>query len=369
MLVTVDFLEFAVKNCSLDKMINFLNFGTVNFKDGGTFNMNYSKSKILYGFCTIGYENYKTFYDVYVRLTGSGCRLFEDLNSDRDWYTFLQQCTSEFEVSWRRIDIAIDDFTDTLRSDRMARYWEKGKFAGACRSVPDHRRLKTEEIIFGSTKSEYLIRVYNKGLERGFRPGEDIIIDYTCEVVQHWWRLEQQIRAYKADQFIQKWLSAGSDALTQIACGYVREFIRFLSKFNDKKNSQRIPEASWWVRFLNDAERIKFVSKPGTVYNRHKLFNYLFTQTASSVRTYIHLLGLTPDDLYVRFDHEDIQLNNRQVALIRANAQRIKAEIDRKDRQYQNSHELPFNPIFSEQKEFIENLLKNDNEYVGDFDE
>lgn len=365
MLITVDFLEFAIKNCSLEKIIDFLNFRVVSFKDGGTFNVNYSKSKILYGFCSIGYENEKTAYDIYVRLTGSGCRLFEDLNPDRGWYDFISQLNSNFDVSFRRIDIAIDDYTGTLRTERMARYWEQRKFAGACRSVPLQYRFRSEEMIFGSTKSDYLIRVYNKGLERGFKAGQDILIETTGEIVKKWWRLEQQIRGYKAEQFIYKWLSSGSEALSEISCGYILEFIRFLTKPNDKKNSQRIPVASWWLDFLDNAKRIKFTSKPGLVYNKHKLQRFIFKQAASSIRTYIHLLGLTPEELFVRFDDEDIQLNNSQLALIRANATKIMANLQYKDKFTAAKSELPFDPVLDAQKEFIQQFIENDVEYIN----
>lgn len=369
MIITVDFLEFAVKNCTLDKILHFLHFETVNFCDGGKFNVNYNKSKILRGFCKIGYDNDKSVYDVYVSLSGQGCRLLEDYNStiNFDWYDFISALTSSFDVSFRRIDIAIDDYTDLLNTKKLwFRYYKKGKFAGACRSVPDYREGKSEELYFGSTQSDYMIRIYNKGLERGFSNGEDIVVSTTGEVVKHWWRLEQQIRGHKSEQFIEKWLMAGSTALGDISCGYIHEFIRFLTKPNDKKNSQRLTVCDWWLEFLNNAQRIKFVSKPGTVYNKHKLESFINHQVSSSIRTYIHLFGLSPDELYTHFDRDEIMLNNSQLALIRANAYRIKQNLLRKEAVIDEESDLPFDPIISNQLSFIDKLLSEDNLYVGD---
>lgn len=369
MILTVDFLEFAVKNCSLEQILKFLNFETVNFCDGGKFNVNYKSSKILKGFCKIGYDNDSTVYDVYVSLSGSGCRLLEDYNVDNnfDWFDFIAALTSHFEISWRRIDIAIDDYTDLLESKKLwFRYWKKGKFAGACRSVPEYIEGRREELLFGSTQSDYMIRIYNKGLERGFKHGEDITVSTTGEVVQHWWRLEQQIRGHKSEQFVMKWLEAGADELGSISCGYVHEFIRFLTKPNDKKNSQRIPVCQWWLDFLNNAKRIKFVSKPGTIYNKHKLESFLNYQVSSSIRTYIHLFGLSPEELYHHFDRDEVILNNSQLALIRANAYRIKQNLLRKEQVNFEESDLPFDPIIDKQISFIDLFLENDNTYVGD---
>ncbi len=366
MLLTVDFLEFAIKNCTLEKILKFLNFETVKFCDGGKFNVNYKSSKILRGFCKIGYDNDNTIYDVYVSLSGSGCRLLEDYNSPHnfDWYDFLRVLTTDFEISFRRIDIAIDDYTDLLNTSKLwFRYWKKGKFAGACRKIPKYIEGDAEELIFGSTQSDYLIRIYNKGLERGFKPGEKILNSNTGELVDYWWRLEQQIRGHKSEQFVMSWMQAGSEALGQISCGYIHEFIRFLIRYNDKKNSQRIPECKWWLDFLSNAKRIKFTSKPGTVYNKHKLESFLNNQVATSIKTYIHLLGLSPDELYRHFDNDDILLNNSQLALLRANAIRIKKNLERLQDVAVEEAELPFDPILDGQLEFIESLLDNDNQY------
>lgn len=367
MIITVDFLEFAVKNCSIDQILKFFNLESVDFCDSGTFNVNYKKSKILRGFFKFGYENDSSIYDVYVSLSGQGCRLLEDYNSPYsfDWYDFLSVLTSRFDVSFRRIDIAIDDYTDILNTSKLwFRYYKKHKFAGACRKIPLYIEGDSEELIFGSTQSDYLIRIYNKGLERGFKPGEKIINSNTGEIVDHWWRIEQQIRSHKSEQFINNWLQSGSDKLGDISCGFIHEFIRFLTRPNDKSNSQRIPVCDWWLDFLNDAKRIKFTSKPGTVYNRHKLESFLNNQVSSSIKTYIHLLGLSPEQLYHHFDNDDIYLNNSQLALLRANAIRIKNNLERMQAVTAEESELPFDPVLDAQHEFISKLLENDNQYV-----
>lgn len=364
MLLTVDFLEFAVKNCSLDSILNFMHLETVDFCDGGTFNVNYTKSKNLRGFLKIGYDNFKSVYDIYVSMSGSGCRLLEDYNEPYhfDWYTFLSQLSSNFDVSFRRIDIALDDYTDLLNTHKLwFRYYKKNNFAGACRSVPKYIEGREEEILFGSFKSEYMIRIYNKGLERGYKPGEKILVSETGELVDYWWRLEQQIRAEHAEQFIQQWLSAGSEALSEIACGHILEFIRFLTKPNDKKNSQRIPVCDWWLDFLENAKRVKFCSKPGTVYNAHKLERYLNHQVASSIRTYLLLFGLRPDEVYRHFSRDGVVLNKSQLALLQANAVSLKNHLERRLQGF-NEDDIPFDPHLAEQLSFVNSvLLENDN--------
>lgn len=363
MIATIDFLEFAVKNCSLDDILSFLSFETVEFLHTGKFNNNYEKSLTLKGFCKIGYENTKSAYDIYVSLSGSGCRLLEDYKDDSfQWNLFIRDLVNTYDVDIRRIDVAIDDYTDTLNTKKLYfGYYCRGKFAGSCRSVPDFRDGRTEELIFGSTQSNYLIRIYNKALERGYKPGEEIIDTNTGQIVPYWWRLEQQMRGAKAQQFALLFHLNDVDKLLEISLGYVHEFIRFLTKANDKKNSQRIPVCSWWLKFLGDAQRIKFFSKPGSVYNLSKLDKFLNQQVSSSIKTYIHMLGLNPDELYHHFTSDDVILNGSQLALLRANAEGLYTRLYRDTVFNINTPDDPDFDLKQFQVAFINSILANDN--------
>lgn len=305
MLITVDALDFAVPDCSIDFLLRFLRLEDVDFEEGKTMRVNYKKSLYITGL-KIGYDNPVSQYSCYVNMSGQGCRLYEDLMGDGfDWFVFIKSLI-DLNVDFRRIDIAVDDYTDLINPNKLIKYYAAGKYAGSLRSCEGHI-FKREEFQAGADGGHFIVRVYNKALERG----------YSEEELGHpWVRCEMQLRDKKATQFIDEWISSGD--LCKIYCGHLLEGIRFLTKPNDLKNSQRIPIAPFWKKFCHDAQRIPFIGVPGTKYNLSKLERYLKHQIASSVRTYIAVNHLTPEQLYNFFDNDDIRLNKDQLALLKA---------------------------------------------------
>lgn len=319
MLLTVDTLAFAVVKTSLEDLMRFLMLDICDFEQGKGFNKNYRSSKYLGGI-RIGYDNITTRFSCYVYMSGQGCRTYESYQKNKygsfDWFSFIKRLNAMNDgiedelfriLSWRRIDIACDDRSGSFDVRKLARYYEQNKIAGKARTF--RYTLGSEESFYaGAPSSDHFIRIYNKLLERGFVAGD----------ADPWIRVEWQLRDNHAAQLINSWISSGD--LPGVFCGYTREFLRFLSKPNDGSNSQRIPEAPFWVKFLNDASRISFVSAPGTVYNLRKLDNYVNYQVASSIKTYLLTHDFDYTDFLDHFLRDDIKLNKDQLALIRDSA-------------------------------------------------
>lgn len=304
MLLTVDFIEFAVPSLDYDNLIHFLGLDCVSFEYGNRCFFNYSDS-VYYAGIKIGYNGTKG-YLTYVQMSGSGCRTFETIHSDCDfdWLIFIKSLF-EISVDFRRLDIACDDFTDNLDIYKLARYYEKNKIAGACHTF--RYVLGSERCFYaGSSKSNCLLRIYDKALERG----------YSVDDLGHpWFRCEIQLRKENCKQFISEWVS--SYDLQKVYCGHVLDWVRFLSKPNDKTNSQRIETASFWRKFLLDAERIKFVSKPGVEYNLRRCDRYIDNQAASNIKLFIKAHDLNPQQVYDVFTRDSVHLRSDQEAVLR----------------------------------------------------
>lgn len=304
MLLTVDTLAFAVEQMTLDDLLYFLRLSKSDFEPGRGFNLNYEKS-IYLGGIKIGYENHKTRFSCYVNMSGQGCRTYESYNGEGfEWESFINRLADCPFVDFRRVDIACDDRSGDFDVRKCVRYYEAGKIAGCCRTFK--YTLGSEEIFYcGSPQSDTLVRIYNKLMERGFAPEDQA----------PWIRCEIQLRDTAAKQFIGEWLSSGS--LQKIYCGHLLEFVRFLTKPNNKENSQRIPVAPFWLKFCQGAERIKFISSPGVEYNIKKLDNFINHQVASSIKTYLLTHEFDMQDFFDHFLREEIKLNKDQQYLIR----------------------------------------------------
>ena len=320
MLLTVDTLAFALADVTLENALKFLMLDICDFETGKGFNKNYNSS-IYMGGIRIGYDNFTTRYTVYVYMSGAGCRTYETYQKEKfgtfDWFEFifkLYSLNSDFDghsdpvapLSWRRIDIACDDRSGNFDIRTLVKYYESHKIAGKARTF--RYTLGAEESFYaGSPQSDHFLRIYNKLLERGFKSGDQ----------DPWIRVEWQLRDDYAAQLISSWVSSGGN-LSRIFCGYTHEFLRFLTKPNDGKNSQRLKTAPWWLDFLDNAGRIPFVSSPGTVYNIKKLDSFVQRQVASSIKTYLLTHNFDYFTFFDEFLSDDIRLNKDQLFLIKS---------------------------------------------------
>ena len=307
-LITVDTLNFAV--CGSDPF-QLLGLDQDIFEQGSRPEMNYTGCVYYQGIkISLGGT---AGYDSYVNLSGKGCRTLEDLHGkDFSWYDLL--CLLRiYKVSFRRIDIAVDDDSGAFDVRKCVRYYEQGMIAGSCRTFK--YTLGAEEIFYaGSPQSNVLLRIYNKALERGYDDG--------LKDGKPWLRSELQLRNEAAEQIIMEWCGnpistkTFSDLQT-IYSGHLLNHCRFLTKQNPGPHSDRIPTAKWWSDFLGDVQKIKFVSAPGSDYNLQRCHRYLREQAASSIKAYIMACGITPDQLYKEFTSEGIKLNPDQEYMIK----------------------------------------------------
>lgn len=307
MLLTVDWLAFRVREVPENDIFSFLGIfhPEIQWRLGGPCFNSYLESW-HYGHITIGTKGIKGF-DFYVNLSGQGCREFEDLMPDEwQWEDFLYRLAADENVHFSRIDIAGDERDGYFNIDRLDRYIKANKYATKCK-MPTLQKYGREVCYIGGTQSNVLMRIYNKKLERGYAPEDDD--------GRPWWRCELKL----TDEYVRQFLVHAKEYSPGYAfSAHCKNHIRWLSKPNDKKNSQRINTAKWYSDFLGECEKLKFTTA-GTAYNISKLQRFCLKSAGSSVVTLAKFFNMTPEQFYAYFvENDEIKLRADQIDLLQA---------------------------------------------------
>lgn len=220
--------------------------------------------------------------DVFLNLSGTGCRTIEQLNPDFRWHTWLMSYYEEVYARTAhisRIDVAGDDTEEEILDiDLIREYAMQDRFVCKSKVLPDVRYRRTEEVYFGSPKSDRFLRIYNKALERGLPD-------------THWVRCEFQLRNDNATSFFLNWRK---HELGKLYAGMLIDYLRFLDCDEETAklvrlscNSRRIATAPWWEKWTSSAEPICQAYLPSSEYTLMHLERYLERQTYSSLKAYL----------------------------------------------------------------------------------
>lgn len=125
--------------------------------------------------------------DINIEMSGTGCRFLEECNDcDFNWLAFLDFLKNLKTCNISRLDVACDDKDKILNMRKLYSHTQSRKYISRARRCV-WMNGDEQEIIFGSSKSNTRLRIYNKALERG--------------VDEHWIRAEFQFRDEAADSF------------------------------------------------------------------------------------------------------------------------------------------------------------------------
>ena len=311
--IIVDTLSFRANFNSYGEMIDFLQIENYDFlQSDKSFNMNYSSS-LYYEGIKIGLDG-SAGWGYYVHMSGKGCRTYEDIRGqDFNWLHLIVKLylkIKEGTAAITRIDLACDETVGIFNIDRLENCISNDKYLSRCPKKSIRLTKFGEEVLYvGSPQSLSLLRIYNKKLERGYDPGD--------QEVPHWWRCEFQLRDSHAEQVVIEW--ATTTHIGKIFAGHVLKHIRFLTKPNKRDGTQhRINTAFWWKKFLEDSEKLDWVSTKGSDYNMTKLQRYAIGNAGSSIQTMIKSKQLNPEQLYAIYIDSSIRLRPDQIAFIQA---------------------------------------------------
>lgn len=226
-----------------------------------------------------------------VLMSGAGCRDYEELNLG--WYN-LFILLNGMTVSYNRIDIAIDDYTDKYFTLKKLKYYNSH---GLIVSKFYHTFLMSKKNItkcisagdtlqFGSKASEIQITFYDKLLER---ESQNFIVNNN---IKFWTRCEVRFRHSKARDVINLLLENNND-LNVIVKGILNDYIRFLVKDNKDSNKSRWATQNWWLDYLENIDKLKLTTKnPERTISRKKAW-----LDKSVSKTYLQVLVSQMDNI------------------------------------------------------------------------
>lgn len=253
------------------------------------------RDRLYYDSVSIHY-NGREDMGVWCEMSGQGCRAFESVGHGDYQAIFNDVEYHDKEMNITRIDVAYDDFEGLLDIDTIMHYIRSGWYVAPTTDFTIELTNKGTTLYIGSKKSDFLIRIYDKALERGRTDGS------------HWVRFEMQLRRGRAKKFAFDNLPIG-----QKYVGVLNNYLRFVDPAEDS-NKSRWPVADWWLKFVRDLSRISIYDKPGTDYNEVNLERYVIGQAGNSIDTYIKCFGL--DKLIDELKHRPSTLNPKQRSLV-----------------------------------------------------
>lgn len=239
--------------------------------------------------------------DIFIQMSGTGCRTFESLHPGLTWESWIRQLQATYgSLHFSRMDIACDTFGDLkIRTIQLATMSEK--FVSKWRTYLCQVGNKENSVIFGSAKSDFRLRIYDKTQERQNALGAEV------EVPADWVRLEFQLRNDAVTSFLRPWQESGDVSTTFF--GILRNQLSFFTKY-DGVHTDRMVLTPWWRKLLGNVGRIRMAYQGGCEYNLQNLENYVFKQAGSSIQTY--LLAKDGDLSALMQGVYDRKLNDRQ---------------------------------------------------------
>lgn len=162
--------------------------------------MNY-KGYYEFGAIKIHYSNEGSKQGTLISMSGLACRQFENLlkEQNREWRDFVITAKNNGGRA-TRIDLAINDYTKVLDINEIARKCDKGEFQSRLKKyqIIDEKETKGGKssgttIYFGSRKSDFLIRFYEKDREQALK------MKTIPELIPIKNRYEMQFRKEKAN--------------------------------------------------------------------------------------------------------------------------------------------------------------------------
>lgn len=199
---------FKLDMCQIDES----NYAVNNFK------YQFILSKYIILRCS-GPKNEYGYSTCQLELKGEGCREFERLkNGKESWYDFLD-FLFEFNPSFKRIDITIDDYSgDEISLDYLFNKIEVNSYTSVFRSEPKilgtlNRGLTID---FGSRRSTNELCIYDKYRQQ-LSLGKKVDSNY-------WTRYEMRFRKAKADSIVLELLENYKDDTDKIYGLKLKEF-------------------------------------------------------------------------------------------------------------------------------------------------
>ncbi len=277
MIILFDWLSFTSKCDSPDSIIDLLGLQEVKWVP--TYGGRGYHDRMMFNGISIYYNNGKV-PGVWVEMSGTGCRTFEEFGHC-DWSVIFGLCSQDDAYNITRLDVACDDKEGVLdieqiRDDTAHENWVS-KWHDA--RIEHTVKLGSCTVYFGSSKSTCMLRIYDKAKERLDNVGADDL--------GHWIRAELVLRDERALAFAE----LPYDQIGRNFVGVINNYLRFLQPVDGDSNRSRWPTSPWWLDFVQTLEKISLYTPCDTEYSLDKTKQYVYKQAGNAVDTIVQIIG------------------------------------------------------------------------------
>lgn len=267
------------------------------------------QDRLYFGGISIHY-NGREDMGVCCEMSGQGCRTFEEYSDlPGKWDDLFAEIAYNC-MHVTRLDVAYDDHTGVLDIDRIMTDVEDGNFVSLFRSCETVRSKKKDSDIVGKSatigtrKSQILVRIYDKAVERGYTDG------------RHWVRVELQMKDQRAKAFLDSDLPLG-----ETFAGVLLNYLRFVEPCDDS-NKSRWSMAEYWANLLGNVQAISLYSSPGVDYNVEACRRYVVDMAGNAVACMIEISGGV-EEFQTLIDRRTCHPNEKYEILIKENHARL----------------------------------------------
>lgn len=235
--------------------------------------------------------------DVWVEMSGSGCRAFETYGHG-DWqrlFSFLRANGCNLT----RLDVSYDEHEGLLDMRTIVRDTYNQEYVSRARSWSTECSNKGFTAYVGSKQSDVLIRIYDKAAER------------HCDSGVHWIRVELQLRGSRAWAFLDL-----PGALGDNFAGVLANYLRYVDPDPDDSNRWRWPVKDYWAQLLAGASAISIFTAPGVEYNLDRCEDYVYRQAGNAIDCLIQIYGV--DRFMERLKERNVFMSDKYKHLIQA---------------------------------------------------
>lgn len=312
----VDWLQVTFKGKKIwSEMLMILGLEKVEFNK---FEKAYYGYQNMYGMNNINIMYNDEMEEFHVQMTGSGCRMFEQI-SEIDWKELFTYIHYDEQAKLTRLDLALDSFDKPFTIPSLEGKCDRGELVTKFREGQGTKKWKfsTETtgpsensgygLEFGSRASRLMIRMYDKKLER-----ESKDLEVT---VDNWLRVELQLRKEYSNEALAE-LVNNNFQLGKTAKGYLKEYIRFVNRGKDT-NKRRWKESLFWVKYLKNMEPLK-LSLDAPDQTIEKSIKWLDHSIAPTLATVLQAKGKPFMDRYIQelYQQGGTRMKPKHVAMV-----------------------------------------------------
>lgn len=267
-----------------------------------------------------------------VAISSKGLSLFEDKFDIEDILRFiLNNCLwipskdgTMIPRGITRIDIALDDFSNLIRIDKLKKYIKKRRLQSKFKNLSfiedfDLRKFwfLGKTIYLGRRQASLFIRFYNK---KAKCISSKIKLD---DRIKSWNRMEFEMKDLLANTFVHNFLT--NDRFN----GY--EFILSKICFTEKKidlkdkNRYRMKPVIWFEKFLNNTKVKTRLKIPQLKYDLQTLENTVENRFISAIDTYTRIKGIDSLIEAIASKEEKTETKEKYKKLLSENKVKFKA--------------------------------------------